>query len=146
MAGINEPIKIPEDNSNPLANHDLSGYDIGNYGPPIPEESGRESRIEASPDSGKKRHGGSRKKAKTFLSADFPNPVWLSLSEASNIGGLSKKTIRRAVELKLIKYKIVKERYVIEFASLILFIHSKKKLKNKFNQSGIGQYIKDWKK
>ena len=78
------------------------------------------------------------------LTKNFINPVWLSMAECAKIGGISKKTIRRAVESQILKYKIVKDRYFIDFASLINFLHTTIKLKNKLNQTGIGQYIKKW--
>ena len=74
------------------------------------------------------------------------NPVWLSVSECAKIAGITKKTVRRAMQANKIKYKIINNRYLIEFTSLIIYLFSKKKLKNKLNQHGIGQYIDQWKK
>lgn len=72
-------------------------------------------------------------------------PIWLSVSEAANIGGVQTKTIRRAIQYNNIKYKIISNRYLIDLSSLITFLHSKTKLKNKLNQSGLGQYVDKWK-
>ncbi|MDI3496598.1 MAG: hypothetical protein PWQ35_619 [Patescibacteria group bacterium] len=73
--------------------------------------------------------------------------IWLSVSEAASLGGVNDKTIRRA--LKDLDtgpvFKIVKNRYQIELLSLIKYLHTNTKLKNKFNQFGLGQYIKEWK-
>ncbi|MDA3802517.1 MAG: helix-turn-helix domain-containing protein [Patescibacteria group bacterium] len=75
------------------------------------------------------------------------NPIWLSISEAANIGGVGDKTIRRALKEKdVLIYKIVKDRYRIEFISLLNFLNSNIKLKNKFEKKGLGQYIKEWNK
>lgn len=72
------------------------------------------------------------------------NPIWLSVSEAAKFGGVTGKTIRRAIQAKSIKYKVVKDRYLIEFSSIISFLNTSLKLKNKFNQHGIGQYVDKW--
>lgn len=73
------------------------------------------------------------------------NPLWLSVSEAAKFGGVKTKTIRRAIQGGILRYKIVKNRYLIDFSSVIHFLMEKTKLKNKLNQHGIGQYIEKWK-
>ncbi len=79
------------------------------------------------------------------LNKTLKNPLWLSVSEAAKIGGVQTKTIRRAIQAKTIKFKIVKNRYSIECDSLITYLNSKKKLKNKLNDYGLGQYVERWK-
>ena len=74
------------------------------------------------------------------------NPLWLSISEAAKIGGVQSRTIRRAIQKKIINYKIIKNRYLVNCASVIKYLHSKNKLKNKLDQFGIGQYIDKWRK
>ena len=78
---------------------------------------------------------------------DVSNPVWLSVSEAASLGGVQSKTIRRALKSSdtLLVFKIVKNRYQIEFGSLIIFLHQNTKLKNKLKNFGLGQYISEWK-
>jgi len=71
--------------------------------------------------------------------------VWVSLSEASSIGGVQTKTLRRAIKSGRLRYKIVKNRYLVDFSSLINLLLSTKKLRNKLNESGVGQYVKEWK-
>ena len=61
------------------------------------------------------------------------NILWLSISEAAKIGGVQNKTIRRAILAKAIKFKIVNNRYFINLNDLIIYLNSKKKLQNKFN-------------
>jgi hypothetical protein len=73
------------------------------------------------------------------------NPLWVSVSEAAKLGGVQNKTIRRALQAKILRYKIIKNRYLIDFSSVIHFLLNKTKLKNKLNQHGIGQYIEKWK-
>lgn len=71
-------------------------------------------------------------------------PIWLSVSESAKLGGVAQKTIRRAITAKQLKYKIVKDRYLIDLASVITFMTTNTKLKNKLNFNGIGQYVDIW--
>lgn len=79
------------------------------------------------------------------------NPLWLSVSEAAKFGGVQTKTIRRALKLEKtnddqgvsdLKFRIIKNRYQIELSSLLIYLHSTKKLLNKYINYGIGQYLK----
>ncbi len=79
-----------------------------------------------------------------ILNKKIVNPIWLSVSEAAKLGGVQTKTIRRAIQAKIIQYKVINNRYIVNFASVIIYLHSKNKLKNKLNQFGIGQYIDKW--
>ncbi len=79
-----------------------------------------------------------------LLNKPIINPIWLSVSEAAKLGGVQTKTVRRAIQSKVIKYKIVRNRYLIDFKSLIVYLHTKTKIKNKLNQFGVGQYIDKW--
>ena len=76
---------------------------------------------------------------------DINRPIWLSVSEAASLGGVEAKTIRRAIKSgSNLKYKIVKNRYQIDLASLLTFLHKNTKLENKLKNSGLGQYVKEW--
>ena len=79
------------------------------------------------------------------LKNEVVNPLWLSVSEAAKLGGVTGKTVRRALQAKKLKYKIVKNRYTIDLRSILKLLFAKKKLENKLNQDGIGQYIDKWK-
>lgn len=79
-----------------------------------------------------------------MLSKNFLYPIWLSVSESAKIGGVNNKTIRRAIQNKNLKYKIVNNRYFIDIKSLVIYLYSNKKLINKLNQYGLGQYIEKW--
>jgi excisionase family DNA binding protein len=81
---------------------------------------------------------------KSILNNEIKNPVWLSVSEAAKIGGVQTKTIRRAIQYNNVKYKIIGNRYLIDLSSLITFLYTKTKLKNKLNQFGLGQYVDKW--
>lgn len=72
--------------------------------------------------------------------------IWLSVSEAADLGGVQSKTIRRALkENESLVYKIVKDRYKIEFSSLLKFLNTNTKLRNKLKEYGLGQYVEKWK-
>lgn len=72
--------------------------------------------------------------------------IWLSVSEAASLAGVGDKTIRRALkEDDTLVYKITKDRYRIEFKSLIKYMSVNTKLLNKFLEKGLGQYVEKWK-
>jgi hypothetical protein len=78
---------------------------------------------------------------------EAPNPIWVSVSEAANLGGVQSKTIRRALkdDKASLVFRIVKNRYQIELGSLIIFLHRNRKLNNKLQDFGLGQYVSEWK-
>ena len=82
---------------------------------------------------------------RTILSCEVLKPIWLSLSEAAKLGGVGKKTVKRAIQLNVLKYRIAGNRYQVNLRSAIAFFLSKKKLANKLKENGIGQYIEKWK-
>jgi len=73
-----------------------------------------------------------------------PALLWLSVSEAAKFGGVTGKTIRRAIQAKAFRFSVVKNRYQIETGSLIEFLNSSIKLRNKFKQNGVAQYVEHW--
>ena len=77
------------------------------------------------------------------IKVDKLEPLWLSVSESAKFGGVQTKTIRRALKQDL-KFKVKKNRYLIDCGSLIQFLHRNTKLKNKLHSLGIGLYIKEW--
>jgi len=79
------------------------------------------------------------------LNKEIIKPIWVSVSEAAKLGGVQTKTIRRAIQFNYVKYKIISNRYLIDFPTLIIYLHTKTKLKNKLNQYGLGQYVDKWK-
>ncbi|MBD3248118.1 hypothetical protein GF382_02405 [Candidatus Falkowbacteria bacterium] len=84
-------------------------------------------------------------KRRTMLSEEVENPIWLNVSETAKLCGVQDKTIRRALKTSaMIKYKITANRYLLDLRSVVLYFYSNKKRKNKLEQNGIGQYIKDW--
>ncbi len=85
-----------------------------------------------------------RKAETTLLSLPPANPIWLTMAEAAKLGGVQKRTIKRAVRSGSIKYRIIERRYQVDFASTLLYFFSKKKLWNKLKVSGLGQYVEKW--
>lgn len=73
-----------------------------------------------------------------------PDAIWLSVSEAAKIGGVNNKTIRRAIQSQAVKYKVINNRYFIDFPSIIAYLKLTTKLQNKLNQFGVGRYVKKW--
>jgi len=81
-----------------------------------------------------------------FKSQEAKSPIWVSVSEAASLGGVQGKTIRRALKTDTnLRFRIVKNRYQIEFGSLLVFLHKNTKLKNKLKDFGLGQYVAGWK-
>lgn len=74
------------------------------------------------------------------------NPIWLSVSEAAKVAGVQTKTIRRGLDSGLLKFKVIKNRYLINLATLATWLLKNTKLRNKFIHHGFGQYVDKWKK
>ena len=86
-------------------------------------------------------------KASKIITDKIKNHIWLNVSEAAQLAGVQTKTIRRAIkEKKDLRYKVVHNRYKVELRSLIAFMHSSTKLRNKLYRYGLGQYVTRWRK
>lgn len=68
-------------------------------------------------------------------------PIRVSPSQAANLFGVSEKTIRRAIKDGELRYVVVRNVYKINFDSLLKWSQSRVKVRNKFNNDGIGQYL-----
>ena len=89
-----------------------------------------------------------QKEREEVLKRGIKNQIWLTLAEAAKFSGVDIKTIRRAVKASPgteIRYKIQNNKYIIDLRSLIQYMHSSTKLKNKLYQNGLGQYVKGFK-
>lgn len=73
------------------------------------------------------------------------NPIRVSISEAARLFGIDAKTIRRAIKAQEIRYIVVRNRYKLNFESLVKWSQRKVTVRNKSNQYGIGQYVGQWK-
>ncbi|MFH0840768.1 MAG: hypothetical protein V1865_02190 [bacterium] len=83
--------------------------------------------------------------SRRILNEEVDKPIMVSVSEASKLSGLANRSIRRAIESKIIRFTIKQNRYFIDLRSLIRFMSSTTKRKNKFNTEGLGQYVDKWK-
>jgi|AntRauTorcE11897_2_1112592.scaffolds.fasta_scaffold03670_5 DNA-binding transcriptional MerR regulator len=73
------------------------------------------------------------------------NPIWLLISEAAKLAGVSDKTIRRAVkDIGGLRYRIINGRYYVELLSVIEYLERSTKLSNRLNTFGLGQYVKEF--
>jgi hypothetical protein len=81
----------------------------------------------------------------SFLSTEIENSIWLTLAETAKLGGVQKRTVKRALRAGLIKYRIIESRYQVDFRSALIYLFSKRKLWNKLKEFGIGQYVEKWK-
>lgn len=72
------------------------------------------------------------------------NPIMATVSEAAKIGGVKTKTVRRAIQSKKVSYTVDGNRYFVDLSSMLEFLRSNKKLKNKLEENGIGQFIEKW--
>lgn len=70
--------------------------------------------------------------------------IRLSVSEASRLFGVSTRTIKSAIDNNEILYIVVRGRYKLHFESLLEWSQRSTRRRNLFNNSGIGQFAKDW--
>ena len=73
------------------------------------------------------------------------NLIRVSVSEASRLFGIDQKTIRRAIKNQELRYVVVRNRYRLNFESLLKWSQAKTTVKNKLANRGIGQYVDKWK-
>ena len=71
--------------------------------------------------------------------------IRISISEASRLFGVSTKTIRQAIKNQEIKYVLVRNRYKLNFESILQWSQSGTRRRNKLGNEGIGQYVDKWK-
>ncbi|MHB8830860.1 MAG: excisionase family DNA-binding protein [Patescibacteria group bacterium] len=71
--------------------------------------------------------------------------IRLSISQAAKLFGISDRTIRRAVALNQIRYIIVRNRYQLNFESLLTWSQQSSHTSKKRDSKGIGQWVEKWK-
>lgn len=98
------------------------------------------------PNKKKSRINTDRYKVEIPLTSQIIEPLWVSVSEAAKFSGVQTKTIRRALQANLVTYKVFKDRYLIDFGSVVRYLYTSTKLKNKIENEGVGKYIENWKK
>ena len=75
----------------------------------------------------------------------MPEPIRVSVSEASRLFGVAQRTIRRAIQDGSITYIVVQGRYKLSFESLVKWSQGRATVRNKMNRFGIGQFVDQWK-
>lgn len=73
------------------------------------------------------------------------NIIRISISEASRLFGVNPQTIRRTIKSKEINYIVVRNRYKINFESLLRWSQKHTSSRNKLSNNGIGQFVTAWK-
>ena len=71
--------------------------------------------------------------------------VRVSVSEASRLFGVHQRTIRRAITDGKIRYIVVRGRYRLHFGSLVKWSQDQPIVRNKRDETGIGQWVDSWK-
>lgn len=79
------------------------------------------------------------------MTTEPDNIIRVSISEGARLLGINAATIRRAIKDQEIRYIIVKNRYKINFESLVRWSQQKNTVKNKMEKKGIGQFVDKWK-
>jgi len=72
-------------------------------------------------------------------------PIRVSVSQAANLFGVSDRTIRAAIKRDDIKYIVVRNRYKINFDSLLEWSQKSTRRKTKRDSIGIGKHVATWK-
>ncbi|MBI5023205.1 MAG: helix-turn-helix domain-containing protein [Candidatus Magasanikbacteria bacterium] len=71
--------------------------------------------------------------------------IRLSISEASRLFGVNSQTIRRAIRQQEIAYSVVRNRYQLNFESVLKWSQRRTTIQHKLAKNGIGQYVDKWK-
>lgn len=72
------------------------------------------------------------------------NLLRISVSQATNLFGVSERTIRNAIKQKQLHYVIVRNRYKINFDSLLEWSQKSTRRRNRRDSLGIGQHVATW--
>ncbi len=71
--------------------------------------------------------------------------IRLSISEAARLFGIDAQTIRRGIKRQELTYVVVRNRYQLNFESVLKWSQRRATVKNKLDKKGIGQYVDKWK-
>lgn len=72
-------------------------------------------------------------------------PLRVSISQAANLFGLTERTIRSAIKQGDINYVVVRNRYKLNFDSLLEWSQKSTRRRNRRDDSGLGQFVGQWK-
>lgn len=71
--------------------------------------------------------------------------VRINVSTAAKLFGISDRTIRRALAKNEIRYVVVRNRYQLNFESLLSWSQRNPQIANKRDRAGLGQWVDKWK-
>ena len=69
----------------------------------------------------------------------------VSVSQAASLFGLSERTIRSAIKNEDISYIVVRNRYKINFDSLLAWSQASTRRRQRRDARGLGQWVGQWK-
>lgn len=76
---------------------------------------------------------------------EIKKPIRVSVSQAASLFGVSEKTIRLALKQGKIQYVVVRNRYKINFDSLLSWSQKSTRRRNRRDTLGVGKYVSQWK-
>lgn len=79
------------------------------------------------------------------MANDQSKNLRLSVSQAAKLFGVSDRTVRRAIARNQIRYIVVRNRYQLNFESLLNWSQQSLHLSNKLEKHGVGQWVEKWK-
>ena len=68
----------------------------------------------------------------------------ISVSQAANLFGVSEHTIRKALKENKLSYVVVRNRYKINFDSLLEWSQKSTRRRNRRDSLGIGKHVAQW--
>ena len=71
--------------------------------------------------------------------------IRLSISEAARLFGIDSQTIRRAIKRQEVSYVVTRNRYQLNFESVLKWSQRWPGVKNKLEKRGLGQFVEKWK-
>jgi len=72
-------------------------------------------------------------------------PIRISVSQAANLFGITEKTVRSALKGGKLNYVIVRNRYKINFDSLLEWSQKSTRRRNQRDSKGLGKFVGQWK-
>jgi excisionase family DNA binding protein len=71
-------------------------------------------------------------------------PLRISVSLAATMFGVSDRTIRSALKQGKLQYIVVRNRYKINFESLLSWSQKSTRRRNKRDSKGVGRFVNQW--
>ena len=76
---------------------------------------------------------------------DKDMPMRISVSQAANLFGITEKTVRSAIKQGKLDYVVVRNRYKINFDSLLEWSQKSTRRRNQRDTKGLGKFVGQWK-